>query len=627
MCSALQRLVPVHPVHTVGAIRKFFDTASREQRRDNLVTQLRRGRVHLEIFDRIHVAEGQQLLVDSEGRRYLVEQGPPKDFRLAMRPAGNSLKYKWSDSTEPPKQPSAEASAEGNRLAQYLFEMHSYIAPLFRDKRFELGVQERLTPSLRERLPGGVAVEVRPSLSRPNGLKGVLYETRKNGKTVIELYLAKADRALTITDELGRTATARESTWSTGRMDPFRPAAPEDRAFADKILSAQKAHALQVQGFKDSLKFGTKLLYYPYAAGARALAYALAEREFAGKRVLDARPHWIIRDGIPALVYLLLVETGSHPAMLLVSLVEEEDDENIYLDPYLAESEKLLGPKPEGITLFVDGVQEDDPLSGVSKQIFDRTHAGKPDARYAHVSDVDELVKAIQSVRRETGKSIARLEYFGHGVTATTLSNRVPDVGTILIGNDDLTADPEGLKKIFEHNELLLQALRERGDLAEPTAEQKQRREKAMNRKIRAISSLPDMSGAFAPGAQVRFTSCEVGAAGCGEVFMKEFATKTIAPGGGKVATATLSIAVPDERLTPPKREEKRKQEAEDRAKYEEWKKKRTSLDEIKDSAEHQALQAAILPFETVVGISMVADNIFKEKPIKVLEFPKTGSR
>jgi hypothetical protein len=85
----------------------------------------------------------------------------------------------------------------------------------------------------------------------------------------------------------------------------------------EAIRVKTREYERQQQNFWDTVTFAPRLLFYPYALTTRAALAVITGKVFEGRQILKAAFGRILRDGVAAYGYYLLINTGNHPGLHL----------------------------------------------------------------------------------------------------------------------------------------------------------------------------------------------------------------------------------------------------------------------------------------------------------------------
>lgn len=268
------------------------------------------------------------------------------------------------------------------------------------------------------------------------------------------------------------------------------------------------------------------------------------------------------------------------------------------MDEFLNRSEKILGKEPPGLTLIVDAIPDGNELDGVPAMFYQSHYGQDPNALYARVRNVKEMVAAIQAIQA-SGHKIARVDGFIHGKTSYNFFHSVEPITAVYFAEDILTTDPGRYRRMFPT----------------PKGEPESR--------IVALNQMPDLSGAFVKDAQIRFISCEAGQQAPGEQFLEGFGGKTVGPKGGKLVAATVPVLVASEEFPESKRIELEAKHAAEVKKLDEKKENRTPLGKAGDFLDAQARENVIVFIWTMAApIALTHEYLTHEDVIKAVTFP-----
>ncbi len=626
--TLLRELNPLHPILSTRYLRHRYGAEGQRIRRGGLISQLAWAdfNVDKKVATKFRKAESagdhQTLLTDDRGRHYLVQRGPATFETIRYGEHGALLaddRAPEPDARQARPAASADLQRQANALAWHLLANRFDAAWVLGRPSFRKNFVKGLTPQLEAALQKGIGFTLRDGGENyQNGAQGTLVETMEGGNKVIEVRVRSPRWAVTVTDELGRQVSLASDRWARltrGKLPVTHGQSAKAAQLGHAMLAQAVSHAREKEGFKDSLKFFPKVLFYPYAVPYRGLrALFRPDAEFQGQKIRMVRPQVLIRDGVAMLGYLLLLGTATHPALVMIRVADDQDDPSIFLDPYLKQSEAALGPKPEGITLFVDGIPDGNDLEGSPEVLFDRMYGKDPDAVLVHVHGVAELAAAIRA-QQAAGKKIARLEIFGHGLTMHDITGKIDPVTIVNLGQDLMTTDPARVAQIRKTNTEIGEAFWRQAHPGEPLPPPPPNQQ-ALH--IVSLADFPDLTGAFAPGAQVRLVSCYAGEDAAGTEFLQAFGGKTVGP-GGKLVSSTLSIAVPEQEMPADKREALRRQAEENYRRALERLRNIPWYQRAQDSAEEQAL----LPLESLfLPPYLTYQWLTREDPIKLVALP-----
>lgn len=243
----------------------------------------------------------------------------------------------------------------------------------------------------------------------------------------------------------------------------------------EQIFNIARRYPIQI-----AKEAGT-FIFYPAVAPVRILD-VVAETVLENRKAAVWIPfEYVKKDGIRiagvAVTYAVFGGSPSEVATYFIFPHNLASDFQSQLD----NSERT-----DGITIYVDGVPEQDTLAGFGEADFQRRFSQQQNAFYIHPRSASEMMGQIQAIAENTGKPIARLEILGHG-----------SPGKIQIGSSSVSAANSSLFSLLK--------------------------------------------GKFAPKREVRFQSCSLGAsfldARLGEDFLKAIGSSALDQGGSVFAS------------------------------------------------------------------------------------------
>jgi hypothetical protein len=387
-------------------------------------------------------------------------------------------------------------------------------------------------------LEKGVAFKL-PKLAGYSGLvEGMVYKTESGGKSVIAVQIFTPNRTYVMMDTTGQVREIPETLWKT-HFEPHIPnldlVGPKDQRRVRSILNRYQLREYDRQALKSSLGFIPLTLFYPYVAPFR-ISWNFA-RKLAGQEFSSARD----RKALAA--FLLLLVTGTHPGQFaLMDMMDDEVADDFLVDAFSfwMAAELELGPPPRGTVLVIDGIGDDDVITHSAGMIRDRLIGAGKHVELVRAKNLAEVAKYIEEIPEKTGKPIGLLLVMAHGDSLKGKPGDSP-VTLISIHNEIVSLEPKLVEqRVSEYTQLQEARLRREG-LAYT------KRELTYSN----LNDLPDLADSFAPGAQLRFISCNIAAGECGERFMTKWAEQTIMEKGGGMISAAIPIGIPGELQDP----------------------------------------------------------------------------
>jgi hypothetical protein len=247
-------------------------------------------------------------------------------------------------------------------------------------------------------------------------------------------------------------------------------------------------------------KFG-KFIFYPSIAPVRIL-YITGQtlKQHGLKKGLTRVPfEYIRKDGTTVLGFALFTQladgTPLHVAEFLLPPTNRNGD---------FEEDTKVAPRADGILVYVDAMPDDNAFAGYGKNDFNERFFYRDDTYYVHAKNVSDMMHQIRNLTLSTGRPIAELEIFSHGLP-----------GSVSIGHEKFTAAD--------------------------------------------MSKIGGFQVPFAKDATIRFQSCLVGAnfkgalGNRGENFMNDFGRSLLTHGGTVVASNHIILVIDHLPRTPHK--------------------------------------------------------------------------
>lgn len=477
-----------------------------------------------------------RLITDADGRDYLISHVatfPLHLFSSQGTRVGTVTDFRKLQLSRPEKPVyRRKYRAHANKLAEKLLTSSPQLLDFLRSDSLLDGLRQEWPHEFELALEKGVAFKL-PELAGYAGfVEGMVYKTNSGGKSVLAVQIFTPNRTYVMMDATGQVREIPETLWKT-HFEPHIPnldlVGPRDQQRMRYILHRYQVRDFDRQALKSTLGFIPLTLFYPYVAPFR-ISWGLAQK-MAGQKYSS------IRDRKALAAFVLLLMTGAHPGQwALMDMMDDEVDDDVSVDAFtfwtLAELE--LGRPPQGTVLVIDGIGDDDVITHSAGMIRDLIIGAGKDVELVRAKNLAEVAKYIEEVPKKTGKPIGLLMVMAHGDSLKGNPGDTP-VTVININNEIASLEPKLVEqRMSEYIALQEARLREQGI---PFAKR--------DLTYSNLNDLPDLSDSFAPGAQLRFVSCNIAAGECGERFMTKWAEQTILKNGGGMISAGIPISVP----------------------------------------------------------------------------------
>lgn len=483
-----------------------------------------------------------RLITDADGRDYLISHVatfPLHLFSSQGTRIGSVTDFRKLQLAQPKKPVyRRKFRAHANKLAEKLLTTSPQLLDFLKS--------DSLLDELRQEWPGEFEVALEkgigfklPKLAGYSGIvEGMVYKTESGGKSVLAVQIFTPNRTYVMMDATGQVREIPEPLWKS-HFEPHVPAlsvvGPRDQQRMRYVLYRYQLREHDRQALRSTLGFIPLTLFYPYVAPFR-ISWGFA-RKLAGQKFSSQRD----RKALAA--FLLLFLTGTHPGQYaLMDMMDDEVADEVAVDAYSfwAAAEAELGPPPQGTVLVIDGVGDDDVITHSASVIRDQMLGAGKDVELVRARNLAEVAKYIQDAPKRTGKPIGLLMVMAHGDSLKGNPGDTP-ITIINIHDEIVSLDPKLVEQRMTEYTQLQEARLQREGISYT------RRDLTYS----DLNNLPDLSDSFAPGAQVRFISCNIAAGKCGEAFMTKWADQTIVKKGGGMISAGIPIGVPLELQDP----------------------------------------------------------------------------
>jgi len=231
--------------------------------------------------------------------------------------------------------------------------------------------------------------------------------------TIHPLTPAQASPSSCAKDFIGKLVLGPDSS----RVEPFT---------AKEIRAAIKASIKKGLKPKVLLRKAGKFLIYPSIAPHKLYSTVTEQSAKGGWKGLARVPlEYLRKDGLTALGYVAFYQAVGGTPIEVINFYGFSKNENGDF-----ERDTAIPERKDGITVYVDGVQDANGLAGYGEKDFKLRFEKREGAVYIHARDSKDMMEQIKKATADAGKPVAELEILGHGLP-----------GTIKIGGSTLNSN------------------------------------------------------------------------------------------------------------------------------------------------------------------------------------------